>query len=73
MITVFNRKELILTMSLEQQSEIRYILEANKIDYKLIMSSPISYSGSTRYICESYIYVNKKDYEKANDLLSSIK
>ena len=55
MITVFNRKELILTLSLEQQSEIRYILEANKIDYKLIVSSPNSYSGSTRYVCESYI------------------
>jgi hypothetical protein len=60
-------------MSLEQQSKIRDILEANKINYKLEMSCPSSYSGKRGYVCESYIYVNRKDYEKAIDLISYVK
>lgn len=73
MINIFNRKELILTVSLEQQSKIRYILEANKINYKLEMSCPNSYARNSGYVCESYIYVNRKDFEIAKDLISSVK
>ena len=32
MITVFNRKELIITMEMNSQAEVRYILSQNGID-----------------------------------------
>ena len=33
MITVFNRKELLITMDMNKQAEVRDILSANKIPY----------------------------------------
>ena len=33
MITIFNRKELLITMDMNQQSNVRNILSANGIDY----------------------------------------
>ncbi len=33
MVTIFNRKELIVTMEMDRQSEVRNILSQNGIDY----------------------------------------
>lgn len=33
MITVFNRKELIITMEMKRQAEVRDILSQNGVDY----------------------------------------
>lgn len=35
MITIFNRKELFITYSLEKQAEIRNLLSAHKIEYTI--------------------------------------
>ena len=35
MITVFNRKELIVTMSMDIQAKVRDILATNNIDYSI--------------------------------------
>ncbi len=78
MISIWNRRELIVTMEMKRQSEIRDILSQNKIDYiiktKNLQASPLW--GNTRgrvgtfgihheYSYEYKIYVHKKDFEKA--------
>ena len=78
MITIFNRKELIVTNDMKRQSQIRDILSADGIDYtistKNIMGSQTGGSrrstfGNTglnqNYSYEYKIYVHKKDYDKA--------
>ena len=74
MITIFNRKELLITLDLNRQANIRDILAANDIDYAVKVVS--RYTGSNRsrsgtfginsnYLYEYKIYVHKKDYEHA--------
>lgn len=84
MITMFNRKELLITMSMEVQSKVREILSANGIDYfiktKNLQASPW-YSNNrghtgTAFINADYsyeykIYIRKEDYEKAIHLISN--
>ncbi len=79
MVTILNRRELILTLSMERQAAIRAILSANDIDYKikttnLQNSSQRTSRGSLRTDSDrSYeykIYVHKKDYEYAKHLIS---
>lgn len=79
MITVFNRKELLVTYDMKRQSEIRTILGDYKIDYdvkvkNLLSSSPMragarTYTGTHGVdLTKSYeykIYVKKTDYERA--------
>ena len=92
MITVFNRKELIVTMEMNRQAEVRDILSKNNIEYIIntvnLEAAPIfgnrraqigsfginpDYSGSfginPDYSYEYKIYVHKKDYEKAAQLI----
>ena len=84
MITIFNRKELIITFDMKEYARIRDILEANKIAYYLKISNPAvngSLSGGARRPVvipgsdhpvpyEHKIYVHKKDYEYAVKLIS---
>lgn len=78
MITVFNRKELIITMEMNRQAEVCNILSKNGINYtvKTTNLQTRSFLGSTRgrtgsfginpdYSYEYKIYVQKKDFEKA--------
>lgn len=79
MITVFNRKEILVTYDMKRQSEICTILGVYKIDYdvkvKNILSSSSMRAGSRMYtgshgvdLTKSYeykIYVKKTDYERA--------
>ena len=82
MITVFNRKELIITMEMNRQAQVRDILSQNGIDYTVkttnLQTAPIfgdrrGYTGSfginPDYSYEYKIYVHKKDYEKAAALI----
>lgn len=79
MITIFNRKELLITYDNKMQYDVRTLLKDHKIEYdvkvkNLLSPSPLSTSGRT-YIgshgldqSKSYeykIYVKKEDYEKA--------
>ena len=75
MITIFNRKELLITMDLNRQSTVRDILSANGIDYSVkvtnIQSAPInrsrfgSFGANQNYSYEYKIFVHKKDYDYA--------
>ena len=65
MITIFNRKQLIITYDITIQSKIRDILAANGVDYTIM-----GLYGSTR--AEYKIYVHKKDYEQACYLIKDV-
>ena len=83
MLTIFNRKELITTMDMQRQSNIRSILSANGIAYtvrteKLQGSSALggrsrgsngSFGIDPNYSYEYHIYVHKNDYENALRLI----
>lgn len=85
MITVFNRKELLLTHDIQKQGDVRAILQNNKIPYRIKVTnrySPSPFSGAPRArtgtfgtdpdrLYEYKIYVKKADYEKAKFLLNS--
>jgi c-di-GMP-binding flagellar brake protein YcgR len=82
MITIFNRKELLVTLDMARQSEVRNILADNGIKYsvKVVNLQSASVVGSSRsrvgsfgvnqrFSYEYKIYVHKKDYEKALRLI----
>ena len=78
MITIFNRKELLITMDMARQGNVRDILSANDIDYTVRVINPQSARSRTRYgsfgidsdhSYEYKIYVRKKDYEYALKLI----
>ena len=74
MIHLFNRKELLLTSSMERQARVRDVLAANHIPYRVRTSSNISRSrgvipGMRMDLMYQYrIYVKRSDYEKAKAL-----
>ena len=82
MITIFNRKELLITMDINHQANVRNILSANGIDYitKVTnLQSPSVFENkrgrygnfgiNQAYSYEYKIYVHKKDYDYALSLL----
>ena len=82
MITIFNRKELLITMDMSRQSNARDILSANGIDYTIKVTNLQSASavGNMRgrfgsfginqnYSYEYKIYVHRKDYDYALKLI----
>ena len=69
MITVFNRKQLIITYDITIQAKIRDILSANNVDYTI---NPIMFSVRTYALAEYKIYVRKKDYEYACFLIKDV-
>ncbi|XCP84769.1 hypothetical protein ABXS75_17240 [Roseburia hominis] len=85
MITMLNRRELIITYDMKYQGEIRDILSQNHIDYKIVtddrMDAPVPISGSRAYTGSmgtaskmqyAYrIYVRKEDYEAARALIAN--
>ena len=87
MISIFNRKELLITYDMKKQSEIRTVLKNNEIEYKvkvknILSPTPLS-SGSRAHMgtvgidlskaYEYKIYVKASDYEKALYLINIIK
>ena len=81
MITIFNRKELIITMEMKRQSEVRDILSQNGIDYTVkttnlqaaaVVGSQRGRTGNFGINQDSYeykIYVHKKDFQRAVSLI----
>lgn len=82
MITVFTRKELLITMDMQRQANVRNILSANGVDYTVKVTnrqtSDIFGSNRTRFgsfgvnqntAYEYKIYVHKKDYDNALRLI----
>lgn len=82
MITIWNRKELIITMDMARQAEVRSVLSQKGIAYKIktrnLHSSAALGAERSRsqglgvnrqYPYEYKIYVHKKDYEKAKYLI----
>ena len=79
MITIFNRKELLITYDIKKQIDICIILQDHKIEYdlkvkNLLSPSALSTSGRTHMGShgmdssksnEYKIYVKKVDYERA--------
>jgi hypothetical protein len=83
MITIFNRKELIVTFSMKQQAKVRDMLNTNKIEYILKTinrNGPSLFSnsrarfgtfGQNMDLAYEYIfYVHKDDYSKAQAIMS---
>lgn len=84
MITIFNRKELTMTMDMQKQGQIRDILRNHDIEYDvrtMNLAGPNAMSargGSGSFglnlaqSVEYKIYVKKKDYDKAQYLIRSV-
>ena len=83
MLTIFNRRELLTTCSMEEQTRVRDILSQNGIDYRIktvnsTARSTFGASGRSRTgslgvnmdcAYQYYIYVHKKDAARARALL----
>lgn len=82
MITIFTRKELLITLDMKRQSNVSDILSANGIDYtvKVTNRQNAAIIGSSRarvgsfgmnqnFAYEYKIYVHKKDYDNALRLI----
>ncbi len=82
MITIFNRKELLITMDVNKQADVRTILSSNGIPYVIKTTNLQSAQsvGSRRgqfgsfgvnqaFSYEYKIFVHKNDYDKAVSLL----
>jgi len=83
MLTIFNRRELLTTFSMEEQNRVRDILSQNHIDYRVKTVNPsaratIGSSGRGRMgsfgvnmdcAYQYYIYVHTKDYARAQSLI----
>lgn len=78
MITIFNRRELIVTMDMKRQSDIRNILADNHIDYVMKITNLQDASARSHigrfginqdYSYEYKIFVHKNDYGRAEVLI----
>lgn len=82
MITIFNRRKLLITMDFQKQAEVRGVLSANNIPYltKTTNLTNAQAFGSHRghqgsfgvnqnYSYEYKIYVHRNDYDKAVSLI----
>lgn len=85
MLTIFNRRELLCTFSMQQQARLRDRLEARDIPYSLRTvnrNAPSAFSdtrartgtpGQTPERAYEYIiHVHKKDYDQACTLLADL-
>lgn len=80
MITIFNRKELLVTMDMDKQANVRSILSNAKIDYQLKTNSVRTSSfpspnarvlpSGMKQNYEYTFYVKKQDFDQAFYLIS---
>lgn len=83
MLTIFNRRELIITYDFNRQAEVRGLLNSAGLAYSLRIfnRNSASFGGSSRARYGSFgarleleneykIYVYKKDYDLASALIS---
>ena len=71
MITIFNRKELIITYDTAIQSKVRDILAYDNINYIIKVRNVHPYALNL-HSYEYKIYVHKRDYEQANYLIRDV-
>jgi len=81
-ITLFNRRELIITRSMEKQAQVRNMLADENVDYIVRTSGAHgrgvpgrrAYTGSfgqnAEFDREYRIFVKKEDYDKAKYLIN---
>ena len=79
-ITIFNRKELTVTFSMEQQANIRDLLAASNIRYYVKVFNTIAHGSPRGYMgsfginmdaaYEYTFYVHRDDYEMACAVLA---
>ena len=82
MITIFTRKELLITFDMKRQGDVRDILSANGVKYAVkvtnrqnatVFGSSRARTGSlginSNFSYEYKIYVHKKDYDNAMRLI----
>lgn len=83
MLTVFNRKELLTTWSMEEQVRVRDLLAQHNIDYRIKTVNPTarstfgdvgrsrtgSFGVNTDCTYQYYIYVHRKDYDRARAMI----
>ena len=76
MLTVFNRKEVLLTYSLKDQADAKEILSNNGIKYRIKSKSNQGgkvcshFGGGVANAYEYRIFVHKDDWPKAKYLLA---
>ncbi len=75
MLTIFNRKEVLLTYSFKDQADAKEILTNNQIPYRLKSKSNQKNTGSVfqgkmENAYEYRLFVHKKDWAKAKYLLA---
>jgi hypothetical protein len=81
-VTIFNRKELLITMDMKHQANVRDILTANSIDYSVKVTNlqsrdvigssraKIGSAGVDQKISYEYkIFVHKNEYDNALRLI----
>lgn len=82
MITVFNRKELLVTLDMKRQADICEVLSSKGIDYAVkttIFKVQLqleckgrvrgNYGIDQKYSYEYKIYVRKEDFDRASSLI----
>ena len=69
MLTILNRRELLVTLSMERQAEVRRILAENGIDYTIKTTNMQGAGFNQSFAWEYKIYVHKKDLEYALHLI----
>lgn len=80
-MNIFNKRELFLTMDMEKFNIATSILKKEEINYSYKTINAVGYrSGrvesvglNSNYMFQYYIYVHKKDYDKARIALRNIK
>lgn len=72
MITFFNRREVYSGVGLQRFNRVRDILDAYRIKYNYKYGNLASFSIVNQPSEQCYVYVHKKDYEKANDVLRDV-
>lgn len=77
MITLWNRKEVLITYDMQKQSQVRALLQEQGIDYTIKTHSRENMRGHRGKVfqnpmqgCEYKIYVHKDDYEQAVRLIN---
>lgn len=71
LITIFNRKEIIITYDTAIQSKVRDILASDNIDYIIKVRNVHPYALNL-HSYEYKIYVHKKDCEQATCLIRDV-
>ncbi|HCT63456.1 MAG TPA: hypothetical protein DIC19_05090 [Erysipelotrichaceae bacterium] len=82
MITIFNRKELFITLDMAKLTRVKEILSSNQIDYRIKTTNlqSASFVGSSRsrtgsfgvnqtYSYEYRVFTHKADHARASHLI----